>query len=305
MATIADLESSPRGVYCGAVGLLQPGSDPGPATGLTARFAVAIRTAVVDKVGAQVEYGSGGGITWDSSPASEWEETLVKTRTLEKPALLLRDDGGLVETMRFDPDRAGDREYGVRNLQGHLARLAASAAYFGASFPRDAENRVAAAVSGRGATARVRLVLHLDGVMETQVSPLADDGPVGEQRLCVDLEPVASSDVALFHKTTDRGRYDARARRHPCADDAVLINERGEVTETTRANLVVCIDGRWWTPPLDCGLLPGVERARLLGCGYLTERVVTVEQLQHAESVATLSSLRGWRPARVLVGCTC
>jgi para-aminobenzoate synthetase / 4-amino-4-deoxychorismate lyase len=306
MAAIAHLEASSRGVYCGAVGLLRPGSTSDPAsTSPTANFAVAIRTAVVDKAGARVEYGSGGGITWDSSPASEWEETLVKTRTLKRPVVLLGDGGGLIETMRFDPDHAGDGEWGVRNLQGHLARLAASAAYLGAGLPADVENTVVDAVSALSTPARVRLVLHLNGVMETQISPLPGDGPVRTQCLCVDLEPVTSTDVTLFHKTTDRTRYDERARRHLTADDVVLVNERGEVTETTRANLAVRIDDRWWTPSLDCGLLPGIERARLLRTGHLTERVVTVEQLRHAASVATLSSLRGWRPAQVRFGCIC
>ncbi|HTX62567.1 MAG TPA: aminotransferase class IV, partial [Acidimicrobiales bacterium] len=113
-----------------------------------------------------------------------------------------------------------------------------------------------------------------------------------------------SSDVTLFHKTTDRRRYEERAGRHRGADDVVLVNERGEVTETTRANLAVRLEGEWCTPPLDCGLLPGIERARRLADGTLVERAVTVAELRRAQEIATLSSLRGWRSARVF-DCPC
>ena len=77
MQIIRDLEAGPRGVYCGAVGLVAP-----PAAGFRARFNVAIRTAVIDRETATAVYGAGGGITWDSDPAAEHAELLSKTRIL-------------------------------------------------------------------------------------------------------------------------------------------------------------------------------------------------------------------------------
>jgi para-aminobenzoate synthetase/4-amino-4-deoxychorismate lyase len=304
MKIIADLEHSPRGVYCGAVGIVQPGPGPGSGrAGVSARFAVAIRTAVVDKVRRVVEYGSGGGITWDSSAGAEWEEVVVKAKALTGIVPLVSAQGGLLETMAFDPDDAGGT---VRNLRGHLSRLASSAAYFGFPPPSGAETAIASAVSGVAIPARVRLVLGVDGVVGVHVSAIEPDEPRSPPRtLCVDDEPVSSQDATLYHKTTERSRYTERERRHPQADDVVLVNQRGEVTETTRANLAVRVGDRWWTPPLDCGLLPGVERARLVARGDLVERVVTLDQLRRAEEVATLSSLRGWRPARVNLCCLC
>lgn len=74
MQIIRELETSPRGVYCGAVGHLGPTGD--------ARFGVAIRTAVVDGRTGLASYGSGGGITWSSDPAAEYAELLTKTRIL-------------------------------------------------------------------------------------------------------------------------------------------------------------------------------------------------------------------------------
>jgi para-aminobenzoate synthetase/4-amino-4-deoxychorismate lyase len=298
MRLLAGLERSGRGVYCGAVGIVRPGA---PGDGPDARFAVAIRTAVVDKGRRVVEYGSGGGVTWDSVPEAEWEELLIKLRVIDPqgPA------AALLETMGFDPAAAAT-DSGLRNLSRHLDRLAASAASFGYPPPGEVRVRLAEAVRGQDRPARVRLLLHSDATVEIELHPL-DGGsdPDGPVTLCVDDQPVDPSDPGLFHKTTDRRRYDERSARHPGADDVVLVNRRHEVTETTRANLVVRFGDRWYTPPRRSGLLPGVERARLLDEGVITERVVTVEELHRADAVATVSSLRGWREASVRAVCAC
>jgi para-aminobenzoate synthetase / 4-amino-4-deoxychorismate lyase len=301
MSSIADLERSPRGVYCGAVGFLEPNLN-GARSGPTARFAVAIRTAVVDKVQCLAEFGTGGGITWDSIADQEWAEVQLKAQALVGPAApVLSADQSLIETMAFEPDGRGGA---VRNLGDHLARLTASARYFGLTPPPEMHELVLEAVTGLSTPTRVRLVLGADGI-EIETSELDLDATSSPARLCVDLQPVSSTDVMLFHKTTDRRRYEDRARRHPGADDVVLVNERGEVTETTRANLAVSFGGPWYTPPLHCGLLPGIERARRLTDGRLIERVVTANDLHAASAVAIFSSLRGWRIAHVDTACRC
>ena len=258
---------------------------------------------MIDKARLLVEYGSGGGITWDSSPEAEWEEVLIKTKALVDSSPSAGAGHGLIETMGYHPDVNGGT---VRNLGDHLARLSFSADYFGFPAPVEAEVLVAKAISGLNTPARLRLVLRPDGTIDVSISTLENhDRPPGVQWLCVDPEPVASTNPALFHKTTDRRRYEERAQRHPSADDVVLVNERSELTETTRANLAVRLQGQWCTPPLDCGLLPGIERARLIASGRLVEQVITVEDLQRAEGAATLSSLRGWRAAHICPDCSC
>jgi para-aminobenzoate synthetase/4-amino-4-deoxychorismate lyase len=121
-------------------------------------------------------------------------------------------------------------------------------------------------------------------------------------RLALDDDPVDATSPWLQHKTTRRDVYLSRALRHPEADDVVLVNQRGEITETTTANLALRIGGRWWTPPTMSGCLPGVERGRLLELGRLHERVLTVDDLHDAEQLAVLNSLRGWREALLAVG---
>jgi para-aminobenzoate synthetase / 4-amino-4-deoxychorismate lyase len=287
MGIIAELEDSPRGVYCGTVGYLAPQDAAGP----RARFNVAIRTVVVEASTGTAEYGVGGGITWDSRAGAEYEETVAKARVLTAR----RPRFELLETLLHVPGE------GFRRLEEHLARLVSSATYFGYAFDEKAVRRalVEAAARVPDRPARVRLLMDRRGGLATGAVPMpSSPTPV---RLAVDAtHPVDPRDVMLFHKTSLRRRYDEARTRHPEADDVVLVNERAEVTETTIANLAIRLDDRWWTPPLDAGLLPGAERAALLADGTLTERPIPLEVFATCEDIAVLNSVRGWRPATLI-----
>jgi para-aminobenzoate synthetase/4-amino-4-deoxychorismate lyase len=197
--------------------------------------------------------------------------------------------------MRYSPER------GLRNRDRHLRRLAGSAEHLGFRCdPPTIEKELGVRLTGHG-PCRVRLRLRRNGAVVVEVSPLPPpaQGPV---TLAVDTEPVDSRSSWLCHKTTVRSAYECRGRRHPDVDDVVMVNERGELTEVTRANLALRLRGRWWTPPLASGCLPGVERARLLDRHRLAERVLHVPDLHRAEAIAVVSSLRGWRPAVLHAG---
>ncbi len=283
MRIIRDLEDSARGVYCGAIGLLAPPASGEP----RAIFSVAIRTVVVDSSSREAEYGVGGGITFDSSADLEHDEVRAKARVLTAA----RPRFELFEALRHDPGE------GFRHLPEHLERLEASARYFGFRF--DPEAAVAAmkgaVADGGGGPVRVRLTLGREGRIAVELAelPKATDRPL---RLALDDDPVDPRDVWLFHKTTRRAPYDRRRERRPDVDDVILVNARGEATESTIANLAVRIGGRWVTPPLDAGLLPGSYRTALVREGALAERPVTIAELEGAEEVALVSSIRGWRP---------
>ncbi|WP_369256900.1 aminodeoxychorismate synthase component I [Geodermatophilus amargosae] len=287
MQLVDDLEPTPRGIYCGAVGLVAPPSAP-----FRARFNVAIRTAVVDRATGEAVYGAGGGITWGSEAARERAELHAKA------AVLVHDvtEHRLLETLAFVPAE------GLRHIDRHLARMADSADWAGFAFdPAAARESVHRAVAARTGPARVRVLLSRDGEVDVELEamPPAAARPV---ELALDDDPVDAADPWLQHKSTRRDVYLTRALRHPEADDVVLVNRRGELTETTTANLALRIGGRWWTPPTGSGCLPGVERARLLDLGRLSERVLTVSDLHDAEQLAVLNSLRGWRAARLRSG---
>lgn len=285
MELIAELEDSRRGVYCGAVGIVAPPGAP-----FRARFNVAIRTVVVDRLTGSAVYGTGGGITSESTAECEHAELLAKSAILGVPF----ENFELVETIGYRPGE------GLRNLDLHLDRLADSADYFGFLLdPALVRAALDEAITEASEPLRIRLTLSRSGAVAVKSAPM----PPLQRRptaLAIDLAPVDSSNVWLYHKTTRRSIYETRAARHPGADDVVLVNERGEVTETTRANLLVLLDGRWCTPALDCGLLPGVERERLLAAGGIEERAITVTELLAAGAVETVSSLRGRRPAQVV-----
>lgn len=290
MEIIADREDGPRGVYTGAIGYLAPPGEAG--RGPRAAFNVAIRTVVVDRRRGIAEYGVGGGIVHDSSAEAEYEECRTKARVLTAR----RPDFELLETLLYRPGA------GIHQLREHLNRMAASADYFGFRFDHpgaeDAVRRTASSW-GNERAARLRLVVDRDGGARCASGPAPPPGS-GPVRLAVDDEPVDPREPLLYHKTTHREPYRRRARRHPEAGDVLLVNDRLEVTESTIANLAVQLDGRWWTPPLDAGLLAGIERTRLVAEGVLAERPIAVEELRSAESLALVSSVRGWREAVLL-----
>jgi para-aminobenzoate synthetase/4-amino-4-deoxychorismate lyase len=280
---IRELESTPRGVYTGAVGYVLPGR--------IARFSVGIRTAVVDASAASAEYGVGGGIVWDSLPANEYRECLLKAEILSADA----EEFELLESILYE----GAGRYFL--LEEHLRRIESSARYFGFAVDiaavRARLSELAAALPN--VQHKVRLLVGRTGAMRTEAAQV----PVARQdrpwRLRVAKKPVSSRDVFLYHKTTRRSVYDAAMSSRGDGDDVLLFNQHGQVTETCIANIVVEIGGRRYTPPVRCGLLAGTFREELLREGKIETRVITLEQLRKADAVYAVNSVRRWMPAKV------
>jgi para-aminobenzoate synthetase/4-amino-4-deoxychorismate lyase len=274
MRLIARLEGSPRGVYCGAVGMVEPGGD--------ALFNVPIRTVVVDGEEDSAEYGTGGGVTWDSTPVGEYEEALEKARLLaEDPAAF-----ELLETIRLEGGR-----YNL--LEEHLARLASSARYF--DF-RVSESRVREALAEHASAhakqpRRVRLVVSREGRVRVESGRLEEAR--GVQTVALARTPVDRRERFLYHKTTRRGLYESRRAERVGVFDVLLRNEEGELTEFTNGNLVLELDGRRLTPPRECGLLAGTLRGALLRAGEISERVLTLKDLGRAARFWFINGVRG------------
>jgi len=346
MQIIRELESTPRGVYCGAIGYIAPERK--------ARFSVAIRTAEVDRITGEAVYGVGGGIVWDSQPESEWNECALKAGILgveldrlpEKlspqfenfetvaevrdlgggvtaPALqnnvvqtIMNDkflgnsagrvsrlvhrslgEGGrvkdtsgfqLLETMLFDN--------GIAYLNEHIERLTCSAEELGFKLDRNELQLKLASITGE--RQRLRLLLNREGGIILESFPF----PVQKEQLrkvCFAKDPVDSHNPLLFHKTTQRDIYNIAKAAFPDADDVIMWNTDGEVTESTIANVVARMAGELVTPPINCGLLPGTMRAALLNNGDVCERVITRDELRNAEEIFLVNSLRGWMPAEI------
>ena len=266
----------------------------------TAVFNVAIRTAWVDRLTNSAEYGIGGGIVWDSKAEPEWREALDKARILSRA----KPDLKLLETMRWEPGG------GVDYLDRHLERLQASARHFGYRTDMVAVKERLAAIDASGGSQplRLRLLVDWEGQVELESAPLVERH--GPYRVTLDDRPVHSDDEFLHHKTTERSRYQqaldrAKSRAlssdDPTAiDDAILWNERGELTETTIGNLVLTIDGELRTPPLHAGVLPGTMRADLLRAGTITEATLHPEDLERADAIHMINSVRGWTPIELV-----
>jgi para-aminobenzoate synthetase/4-amino-4-deoxychorismate lyase len=283
MRHVAALETAPRGIYTGSIGWASPTRR--------ARWNVAIRTAWVDREAGLVEYGTGGGVTWDSRAPAELAEARLKAAVLLAPRPQFR----LLETLLWRP------RSGYWLLPEHLERFATSARHFGFRWP--GANAVSAALSACTAQLpqrdhRVRALLASDGTLELETA--ADSPPPAGRRPTVRLalaaEPIDDSSVFMFHKTTWRQPYE-QARAGLDADDVLLWNRRGEVTESTVANLVVDLDGCLVTPTVSSGLLAGTFRARLLRRGRIMEAVVTRDDLHRVRRLWLVNSVRGWIPA--------
>lgn len=116
-------------------------------------------------------------------------------------------------------------------------------------------------------------------------------------RVCLAKEPVNSNDRFFFHKTTRREIYNQAKIQG--FDEVILFNEKGESTEFTIGNLVVKMDGKYYTPPIECGLLAGTFRAELIASGQVEERIIPISDLHKYEEIFLVNSLRKWVKVQV------
>jgi len=320
MELIDEIETTPRGLYTGTIGWYDAPSDStpdAPHPGGDFCLSVTIRTLTLDvpneATGLRAgTMGVGGGIVLDSVAADELAECRLKAK------FLTGADPGfeLFETMR------ASREAGVAHLDRHLARLAASAGELGFVFEESALREQIderCAHLSAGGEHRFRLALSKEGRVVIVTAPLVPVVTLGGQARGDEaegsfvgvllapehgFEPMRSNDWLLRHKTTRRAEYDRGWREAEAngAFDTLFFNERGELTEGGRSNVFVKLEGRWWTPPLSAGVLPGVMRAVLLDDRAFgaAERELTLRELHAAEALLICNALRGALPARIV-----
>ena len=274
MEILHELETSPRHVYCGAIGHFAPDGS--------ARFNVAIRTLTI--AGNAGELGIGGGVVQDSAGSSEYAECLLKARFFESARRPLE----LIETLRWQD--------GFVRMDSHFARMAASAKVFGLQFDACAA-RIALhhAVAGKTGARRIRLTLNESGHHDAS----AHDLPPNPENWNWAMSPEAthSADLLLRHKTSWRELYENEVRRLG-TDEVIFCNERGEITEGARSNIFVERDGILLTPPLAAGVLDGRLRAELIEQGRAREAMLMPDDLNRGFYFG--NSLRGLIPAKTI-----
>jgi para-aminobenzoate synthetase/4-amino-4-deoxychorismate lyase len=277
MEIIQELESAPRGVYTGAIGFFSPARE--------AVFSVPIRTVVLeDNCG---RMGVGSGIVIDSRADEEYQECLLKSEFLTRR----EESFQILESILWND--------GYSLLPLHLQRMELSATYFGFSFDRtillaaleQVEEQLAV-----GEKSKVRVLLERSGAVKVTQTAVQEQEGTGKIAVC--SIRVSSQDRFLRHKTTCRQFYNQQYEQalRQGLDEVLFLNERGEATEGCISNLFIEKDGRWFTPPIACGLLPGVYRRHLLETmPEAAERILRMEDLASADAIYLCNAVRGCR----------
>jgi para-aminobenzoate synthetase/4-amino-4-deoxychorismate lyase len=282
MKIISDLEHGPRNIYTGAIGYFAPDGQ--------SVFNVAIRTIDLRRQSGhqyQARMGVGGGIVYDSRPKDEFEECRLKGQFLTGTL----PEFALIETMLLENGK-------IKYLSSHLRRLKKSARYFSIVCPLDkiktALNSYAAKQSGR---LRLRLLVKPDGDSSIQHQPAALH-PTSSAFVAVSARRTHSSDPFLYHKTTHRKLYDEEFKRYSARGyfDVVFQNEKDEITEGAISNIFILVKGRWFTPPLSCGLLNGIARQVMIKKLDAIEKTLYLKDLTSADRIVLTNSVRGANP---------
>ena len=280
---IAELETAPRRIYTGTMGYLAPGRQ--------AQFNVAIRTLLLDKTRSLAEYGIGGGIVWDSRTDMEMSESRIKARVLATPG----PGFDLLESLLWEP------EQGFPYFRRHLKRLQESAEYF--DFPLDL-SRVHSELQNLTSTLpqephKIRLLVSRSGAVKAQAIKLDTKKP-GFADLPLAASPVDPANRFLYHKTTNREIYNQALRARPGYQDVLLYNHHSQITESTIANIALEKNGELLTPPVSCGLLPGVYRSLMLEKGVIRESVLSIKDVLDSPRVFLMNGVRGMHPVNII-----
>lgn len=200
----------------------------------------------------------------------------------------------LIETLGYLPG------HGFARRDRHLNRMARTAEALALPFDQPMVQVMLDEVDCDVAL-RCRLTMDVTGQFHLTAAPLAENPPVWQLAICETR--LSSDDLWLRYKTTRREVYDtARAEMPKGIDELLFLNERGEPCEGTITNLFLEMrDGRRLTPPISCGLLPGILREELLEAEDYTEAVLTVEDLQDAQTIHMGNSLRGLIPVELAI----
>lgn len=270
MEIISQLEDSARGVYCGAIGFLEPSGN--------AIFNVPIRTISITNN--KATYGVGGGIVWDSDAESEFSEIQAKSAILKNPTSF-----SLIECLRIENGA-------LSRIEFHLARLEQSADYFGFHFNRTETEQLwyKTAKNYADGTYKYRFLLNSDGTTHTEITKISTNNNSITAALA--RKPISTDDLFLYYKTTNRAIYNHL--KNTFTDETILWNENGELTEFINGNIVLNINGHLLTPPVSSGLLPGTMRASLLAEKQVSEQILTKKDLYKADYVWLINSVRGF-----------
>jgi para-aminobenzoate synthetase/4-amino-4-deoxychorismate lyase len=268
MEIIEKIEKGKRGVYCGAIGLITPEKTV---------FSVPIRILQKKTDANFYSCRVGGAIVWDSTSKEEWDETLTKIKFL-----FSMNNLKLVETILI---KNGEMKY----KKEHINRMKKSAKELGFKFNlKDFDFKIP-----KSATPQIlRILLSNDGGFETELLPLET---IKTNKINLSTQIINSKELFLKHKTTYRPWYENATQKikSGLVFDEIFLNEKGELTEGARGNIVLQIKNKLFTPQLKSGILNGILRQKLLKSGKIKEKNLYVSDLKKAQKIFCINSVRG------------
>lgn len=265
MKVIDEIENYEREIYCGTIGYLSPKE---------CIFSVPIRILQKSAENTYYKYAAGGAIVWDSNTEEEFEETLVKRNFLETDTKF-----SLIETMKAENGK-------IFLFEEHLERLKNSCEFFNFVFPKELENFIPEQ------NGIVRLLVQKDGTYSIEYKPIKD---ITTTKIKIAEEKIFSENIFLQHKTTIREHYKKTSEQitKGMFFDEIYFNEKGELTEGSRSNVIIKQNGILYTPPVSCGLLNGTYRNHLLKQGKIVEKTLYLNDVLNAEEIYCVNSIRG------------
>ncbi len=265
MEIIDQIEDGKRDIYCGAIGLISADEM---------EISVPIRILQKTKDENVFRYRSGGAIVWDSKAEDEWNEIITKTS-------ILRSDFNILETVKIENGKA-------LFFQEHLERMEKTALFY--NYPFDKKQiKLDLAQDGM-----VRILLNKNGRFDIQYRPLTD---ITSNRITVSQTSTHSKDIFLQHKTDFRPYYQVD---YTHIFDEIFFNEKGELTEGSRSNVLIQQGGKLYTPPLECGLLSGIYRQKMLDEGACEEKILYLDDVLQAEKIYCVNSVRGIHEVKLI-----
>ena len=261
MKVISDVEKGERNIYCGAIGMISPKETI---------FSVPIRILQKTNEQNKFKYRVGGAIVWDSNAQDEWEETLTKTK-------FLNDEFQIIETVKIENNS-------ILFEKEHFERMQKTAEHFGFKFKTP---EIAKTDDGM-----LRILLNRDGEIKTELKRIT---PAKTSKIAISPIIQNPKNEFLYYKTTYRPWYYDSFQRIKNGEiyDEIFFNEKGELTEGARSNIVLQLNGNLYTPPVQCGLLNGVFRQELLKNNKCTEKILYKKDLEKAEKIFCVNSVRG------------
>lgn len=266
MEIIDRVETGKRNVYCGAIGYIHKDF---------CEFSVPIRILQKSNNSPNYTYRAGGAIVWDSSIKDEWEETLLKTSFLTGN----RQNWKLIETV-------GVKDLKPMFLDEHLKRLKSSAHDLDYKF----NEKISDLTFKKDGIYRIEL--YKNGDYQVCFREFSENS---SNKIKISPVRVSSKDLFLYHKTNFRPYYEKsfQAIKNGEFYDEIFFNERNELTEGARSNIIIKKDGQYYTPPVSCGLLNGIYRQYFIKNNNCKEKILYKEDLKSADKIYCVNSVRG------------